>query len=37
MLLGTLRANLLRNLLTGGGELELEKTQLEQGRIFNVA
>ena len=37
MLLGTLCANLLGNLLTGGGELELEKTQLEQARISNVA
>ena len=45
MLLGTLGANLLGNILTGKGKikpgdgehLELMKTLLEQVRIFNVA
>ena len=37
MLLGTLGASLLGNLLTGKAELELVKALLEQSRIFNAA
>ena len=37
MLLGTLGASLLGNLLRGKAELELVKALLEQSRIFNAA
>ena len=37
MLLGTLGAGLLGNLLTGKGTIRAGETQLEQHRIFNPA